>query len=402
MAHELRLGLGGHPITNDDAVLLQDNTFEGLSDIVSGLLPSGTTRAILYGCNITTSGGSTSITAGAIYYNGIIYRVEAQSITTVPSLYFVIEEIVGAFDPVIYADTTPRNVHFTLKMKMQAGSGVFLISDIDRIAENFQTLLDLTAYATVSYVDTLFATLRNGYDPTFRINPTTGVLEWSYASPSHPIPSGGVGNPWRSLGIVIGAVTLGTFGIFEVEINTQRSLPVGYFTTPISAEAGLPNYTTVYDIVQFDIEISDFGDNFSLFRRYVAPIDSVYDFVIEDTKVQCITAVVPNTSVVAGHYVTLNFGIFKNGVLIPGTQWGTNLNAGGNTTGANPMVVGTVTLPSQNLNISLLANDEITIRHWLNGTSLNPTDPNRGTKQGQLAANARAAYRLSGMNFYNI
>jgi hypothetical protein len=400
MAHELRLGLGGHPITNDDAVLLQNNTFEGLSDIVRGLLPSGTTRAILYGCNISTGGGSTSITAGAIYYNGIIYRVDAQSITTVPSIYFVIEEIAG--ETVIYADTTPRQVHFTLKMKMQAGSGLFLITDIDRIAESFQALLDLTAYATISYVDTLFttlsATLRDGYDPTFRVNPTTGVLEWSYASPSHPVPSGGIGNTWRSLGIVIGAVVLGTFGIFEVQINTQRSLPVGYLTIGV----GLPNYTNVYDIVQFDEEIEDNGSNFSLLRRYVAPIDSAYSFVVEDTVIQCITTVVPFQNLVNGHQITLNFGIFKNNELVPGTQWSTNLNAGGNTSGTNPMVIGSVALPSQNLNINLLANDEITIRHWFVGTTLLPYDPNIAAKQGYLAANARAAYRLSGMNFYNI
>jgi hypothetical protein len=241
-------------------------------------------------------------------------------------------------------------------MKMQSGSGLFLIGDITRIATTFQALLDLSSYATITYVTTLFGTLRDGYDPTFRINPDNGILEWSYSSPSHPSPSGSLSNPWRSLGLVIGAVSVGMLGIFEAEISSPVLLPVGYTVSPISSLAGSPGFTTVKDILQFTSEVEDTGNNFSLLRRYTAPITAAYSFVLDSISLECVTETVPHIGWPADT-VRLNFSFERNGALV-GATWFIDLLGVPNLEGE------VFPLPSQNLNINLNANDEIVIRYW--------------------------------------
>jgi hypothetical protein len=76
------------PLTGGRIDFLQDNIETLTSSIAKGLIGSYTTNdvIILHGCTITGSDpGARTLTAGAIYYNGIIYQVDAASFTTTGS-----------------------------------------------------------------------------------------------------------------------------------------------------------------------------------------------------------------------------------------------------------------------------------------------------------------------------
>jgi hypothetical protein len=105
-------------------------------DIMKGILGNYTTGdlIILHGCVITpTIPGSSSITAGAIYYNGNIYQVAANANVVTAgaeTLVFKIQPIAGLLMPTIYLDGDA------------SGSGIadYNASTVKRIGSNFNNL----------------------------------------------------------------------------------------------------------------------------------------------------------------------------------------------------------------------------------------------------------------------
>jgi len=103
---------------------IQDTT----GNIIKGLLGSYTTGdlIVLYGCVVTANiPGTSSITAGAIYYNGEIYEVDANAslITTgSDTLVWGVVTDYRSGDPVTWSDGVDRDLHRVDKLALSAGA----------------------------------------------------------------------------------------------------------------------------------------------------------------------------------------------------------------------------------------------------------------------------------------
>jgi hypothetical protein len=337
----------------------------------------------LYGC-VYASG---SLSAGAIYYQGSIYQVDAQTIAGTPTtLFFVVDETYGAFNPVTYADSTLRNVHTERKLRLQAGSGLFSLASVVNVTNLVKERLDLTGllsgYATQAWVTALFSTLRNGFSPTFRINPANSHLEWAYRleMPFQPNAPGSALNPWLDLGLVIGIIGPGTLGVFEANITTNKMLPVGYY--------GAYGTTLVRDILQYDVE-TDPNNAFFLLREYVAQTDGTYVFRHELGELEVVSTTVPFPLVVGGETVKLNIAMQFTTYTLPGVSVDLSANPAAVTIGD------TISLPTIEGTFTMLAGDTVRTLIWFEGASTTVY-----ADQNKYAANARAMWRLTNLNWY--
>ena len=99
------------------------------SAVIKGMLDTYTTNdvVILWGCVVTANiPGTSEVTAGAIYYNGEIYQVDANASISSPSNTLVWNTVTtyASGDPVDWSDGTPRNLHSIVKFVLSnAGTG---------------------------------------------------------------------------------------------------------------------------------------------------------------------------------------------------------------------------------------------------------------------------------------
>lgn len=123
------------PITKRTLEFYNEAIAECAEDIIKALYGSYTTGdlVILHGCEVTANiPGTSTVTAGAIYYNGEVYRVDAASVSS-PSNTLVwkfpttLSELYDIADPVKYSDSTDYFQHFIGKVKLvnaSSGSGL--------------------------------------------------------------------------------------------------------------------------------------------------------------------------------------------------------------------------------------------------------------------------------------
>jgi hypothetical protein len=105
---------------------------ETTASIIKGLLGPYTTGdvIILHGCVVTaTIPGTSSVTAGAIYYNGEIYQVDANAsiATAANTLVWNTVTTYRSGDPVQWSDLTSRNLHAEVKFVLSnavSGTGI--------------------------------------------------------------------------------------------------------------------------------------------------------------------------------------------------------------------------------------------------------------------------------------
>lgn len=101
-------------------------------DIIKGLLGTYTTNdlIVLYGCTVTANiPGTSAVTAGAIYYNGRIYKVDANASISSPTntLVWSIATTYITGDPATFSDGSSENFHKIEKFQLtNAGTGTGL------------------------------------------------------------------------------------------------------------------------------------------------------------------------------------------------------------------------------------------------------------------------------------
>jgi hypothetical protein len=137
--------LGGHLLSLDDFRHMQEGVYESLEAMTKSLLPSGSDRCILFGCILTVAGSDYSLSAGAIFYQGEIYPVDAQTgvINGVP--YWVLSTSYAPFNPVTYNDSATHNVHAIRKASLQYGTGNFLYASTQKLPDLFTSTLNASA-----------------------------------------------------------------------------------------------------------------------------------------------------------------------------------------------------------------------------------------------------------------
>lgn len=115
--------------------------------IVKGLIGTYTTNdlIVLYGC-VISGAGPYAITAGAIYYNGEVYLVDAASGLTPgggQTLVFNIVTTYASGDPIKYQDGSLHNQHQIDKIALQVGASGSGIADYNASnIYNYNTLSD--------------------------------------------------------------------------------------------------------------------------------------------------------------------------------------------------------------------------------------------------------------------
>lgn len=131
---------------------LQDANAEALSAICKGLIGANYSDSqiyILWGCVNTGSGNNYIISAGAVFYGGEIYLVDAATFTlnaNVAIFSIVITQYQINADPTTFSDSSVHNIHNIRKMSISAGvSGAMNYSSAKGILGFIPAQLNLTA-----------------------------------------------------------------------------------------------------------------------------------------------------------------------------------------------------------------------------------------------------------------
>lgn len=120
------------PITERSLRHINSMTKESASEILKGLVKSYATNDLLIisGCVVTASiPGTSSVTAGCIYYNGEFYQVDANASISSPSntLVWSIVTTYASGDPATFSDGNSYNFHAVNKMQLTnaaTGTGI--------------------------------------------------------------------------------------------------------------------------------------------------------------------------------------------------------------------------------------------------------------------------------------
>lgn len=156
----------------------QENAEEVIKSLCEAIVKDNTKATIIYGCvnsgTGTGIGDSAVISAGAVYYNGELYQVDAfSSASLVNGLIGVVTTTYATGDPVTFSDGTTHNVHQINKIFLTDAASVGTLDYdnwISTIPKRVSTIDD--AWSSYSIVSGDFS--GNG-SPTF----TSGSLKYN-------------------------------------------------------------------------------------------------------------------------------------------------------------------------------------------------------------------------------
>lgn len=136
-----------YPLTTLFAQHIQEAYTEIVDALVKGLIEDPSKLTILHGCAIGGASPNYTVSAGAAYYQGEVFLVDAGTVN-VPSgqtLVWRIEESYAAGDPVTFSDNIPRNAHLIRKMKLVAGASGSGVADNAEVKQLniLKSILDL-------------------------------------------------------------------------------------------------------------------------------------------------------------------------------------------------------------------------------------------------------------------
>lgn len=136
------------PFLGRSVTHLVESIKEGDDSIVKGTIQDTTLATILWGLTNSTPGGATyTLTAGAIYFGGEVYQVDAQTVTVtgVNRLVGTITTTYQSGDPVTLSDSSTANVHEIRKIVFSdaaAGSGSFDFGTIAGVYSSAILIID--------------------------------------------------------------------------------------------------------------------------------------------------------------------------------------------------------------------------------------------------------------------
>lgn len=173
-----------YPLTTLFAQHIQEAYAEIVDALVKGLIEDPSKLTILNGCVIGGASPNFTVSAGAAYYQGEIFLVDAGTVN-VPSgqtLVWRIEESYAAGDPVTFSDNIPRNAHLIRKMKLVAGASGSGVEDnaeamrLDVLAKIEQLQSDKADVVQEPWKDLVLG---------------SGIITHTSATYGHPIPNAG-------------------------------------------------------------------------------------------------------------------------------------------------------------------------------------------------------------------
>ena len=130
------------PIKKGTLDFLQTASSDSIADSIKANIGGSyniLTPYVLWGCVNSGSGSSFVISAGAIFYLGVVYEVDAVSFTATGGNTAVCSIITTQYttdaDPVTFTDLSTHNVHNIIKIQIlsgASGSGIFDFSALNR------------------------------------------------------------------------------------------------------------------------------------------------------------------------------------------------------------------------------------------------------------------------------
>lgn len=207
------------PFTKRSLTHLNAGLTESLSEIVKGLIGAYTPNDLIVwsGCVVTPLSGSipgtgtASLSAGAIYYNGEVYQVDANALLSTTTPQTLVWQIVTTYisgDPATFSDGNPYNFHRIDKMKLVAGTAgsglanyngatvkkLFTIIDSDWVSVSVGSLLNGWSFPTNGYLKYKKDLYGNVHLKGYIDSPSSLPYQSMYALPSgyRPFPSLGI------------------------------------------------------------------------------------------------------------------------------------------------------------------------------------------------------------------
>ena len=190
----------GFPVKSGTWVHLQaayQEALTALANSIIGRLPDNNNFYILYGCVNTGTYPTYNISAGAIYYSGEVYLVDATTFNAgalVAVGNIVTTNFVTNADPVLFTDNVSRSVHQIRKIVFTAGTSGSGICDFSNALQSPLVLVNdqqatLPASYTVFFKQdkaTFFASAPNNttitFDFTNAVAGTVVRLKWTYGA----------------------------------------------------------------------------------------------------------------------------------------------------------------------------------------------------------------------------
>jgi hypothetical protein len=196
------------PVKKGTLQFLQDAYKESLASTIQALIGSGYDPTVVYILSGARNSGTYpaySITAGAAFYNGEVFLIDAAGFTATGSNVGIFQVVVTQYiidaDPVTFTDTTVRNVHNIRKLQVVQGAGG---SGIANYAQAF--FLSFTIPQQLVLLGTGVATVTGAY-PNLFVNVPTPPTN------THPILLMGtlnVGDPSGGTGFTVTFADVGT------------------------------------------------------------------------------------------------------------------------------------------------------------------------------------------------
>lgn len=184
--------------TLDHLQLAYQEALTALANSIIGRLPDNANFYILYGCVNSGSGLNYIISAGAIYYNGEVFLVDATTFTATAGQVAVGNISISQYgvnaDPVVFTNGSLYNVHNIRKIAFASGVSGSGICDLANALQVPTVLVNdqqatLPASYTVNFKQdkaTFFASAPNNTTITFDFtNAVPGAvvrLKWAYGS----------------------------------------------------------------------------------------------------------------------------------------------------------------------------------------------------------------------------
>jgi len=192
------------PVKRGTLQFLQDAHKESLSRIIQGIIGSGYSSSVVYILWGATNSGtypSYNITAGAAFYNGEVFDIDATAFTAsgtnVGIFQIVTTQYTTDADPVTFSDSAIRNVHNIRKIQIaQGASGSGTLPDYSQaFFLNIKiSTTTISAPSSGAYAGNLIQIITGFPDYELFVAPSTNPNPILYADTLHVGDVGGTGS----------------------------------------------------------------------------------------------------------------------------------------------------------------------------------------------------------------
>lgn len=322
----LNLYTGGHPFKIDDVLHLQSGIKEAIKQIAIHLKAGVDAPYILWGAAITgPTNGPWNVSAGAIYYQGEIYLVDAAVAVTntsvgpvITGFDWLIQETYVAPSPVTYQNATSKNVHAVRKMVLVDNTitpgDISPATSVTTISSAITT--DVVAGPSIPWTDTGSTGINSGSTLTDYIQTLLDEIAALKAVVQNQF--GGPNEFKAQITPISGNLYLPTIQASDPQSNLDSTNTSGsaYFYEGVGQGIGNKQINTIHFNDTLATGMYDNGNNW-FGNKYLVPVAGTYNFYLENLTFHN----GPNSTIAASVFFlngTSNYPLSSAGDLLTG------------------------------------------------------------------------------------